>query len=324
MAYVPRSEKEPAAAAEGLNVTEVSVIILTFRRPELLRAAIESVLSQEGLRITVEVVVVDNDPERSAEQSYLDVVHKAALLTRYVSEPRAGISHARNAGVAASSGRYIAFLDDDEVAGPNWLSSLLSTVHDYEADIVLGPVKPHYPDGFLIPSCANQLYNRDALVPTGQVVRRFNIGNSILSRERCLASTTPFDPRFGLTGGEDSLLLARLIDEGRRCVWCSEAVVTETITPERLTPLYMLGRALRQGQTTAYLPSALAHPQWRVVLRWMAIGAAQFCIFAPWGVALRLCGRDEWLSAMVKAASGLGKVFWHLKLHFRIYQLRRL
>jgi len=69
------------------------------------------------------------------------------------------------------------------------------------------------------------------------------------------------------------------------------------------------------------LPSALVRPQWRVVLRWMAIGAAQFCIFAPWGIALRLFGREEWLSAMVKAASGLGKVFWHPAIHIRIYRL---
>jgi succinoglycan biosynthesis protein ExoM len=302
-------------------VVEISVIIPTYRRPELFRAAIESVLAQRGLKTAVEVIVVDNDPERSAEQSYIQLARNAVLPIRYVNEPRAGISHARNAGLAVSTGRYIAFLDDDEIASPNWLSSLLSTAHEHEADVVLGPVRPRYPSGVPVPSCAHQFYSRDAQVPTGQAVRRFNIGNSILSRDRCLANTAPFDPKLGLSGGEDSLLLARLFEEGRRCVWCSEAVVIETIPPEKLTPFYLLRRAFRQGQTTAYLPSALARPQWRVVLRWMVIGAAQFCIFAPWGIAQRLSGREEWLSAMVKAASGLGKVFWHPAIHIRIYRL---
>jgi succinoglycan biosynthesis protein ExoM len=302
-------------------VVEVSVIIPTYCRPALLRAAIGSVLTQRGLSTTVEVVVVDNDPERSAEQSFFRVARNAVLPTRYVNEPRAGISHARNAGVAASSGRYVAFLDDDEIAGPNWLSSLLSTAHEHMADIVIGPVQPCYPLGVPVPSCAPRFYNKDARLPTGQVVRWFSIGNSILLRERCLARTAPFDPTLGLSGGEDSLLLARLFEEGRRCVWCSEAVVTETIPSERLRPFYLLRRALRHGQTTAYLPSALAHPQWWAVLRWMAIGAAQVCVFAPWGIALLLFGREEWLSEMVKAASGLGKVFWHPALHIRNYRL---
>jgi hypothetical protein len=51
--------------------------------------------------------VVDNDPERSAEQLVSNLARRKVLPVRYISERRAGISHARNAGVAASSGRYM-------------------------------------------------------------------------------------------------------------------------------------------------------------------------------------------------------------------------
>jgi succinoglycan biosynthesis protein ExoM len=302
-------------------VLDVSVIIATFRRPGLLKSAVQSVLSQSGFAETVELVVVDNDPERSAEQLIAEVALSASLPVRYVSERRAGISHARNAGVAAAQGRYVVFLDDDEVAGSGWLSSLLGTARDYEADIVVGPVRPFYPRGVVVPRYAQKIYDRDARVPTGSVVRSSGIGNALLLRDRCLAAALPFDPKLGLSGGEDALFFGRLRDQGRKCVWCAEAAVTETIPADRLEPAYLLRRAFRGGQTTAYVPSALDHPRWQLVLRWMAVGAAQVCLYGPWGVVLRLCGRDEWLSAMAKAASGLGKLLWHPALHIRNYQL---
>ena|SRR6516165_3812220 len=55
----------------------------------------------------------------------------------------------------------------------------------------------------------------------------------------------------------------------------------------------------------------------------MPIGAAQFCVCGIWSIALRLLGRDAWLSAMAQAVSGLGKVVWHPALHIRNYQLGR-
>ena len=301
---------------------DASVIIPTFRRPRLVQAAVESVLSQRGLTVAIEIVVVDNDPERSAQQIVAALARSAPLAVRYVCEPRAGISHARNTGIAASGGRYIAFLDDDESAPPQWFASLWSTAREYGADIVVGPVRACFPKGVFVPDYAESIYNRDAKAETGQLIEWSGIGNALIRRDRCLTAPMPFDPRFGLSGGEDVVFLRHLREQGRRCVWCAEGAVSETIPAEKLRPAYLLRRAFRGGQTTAYLPSTLARPQWPLVLRWMAIGAAQVCVFGPWAIALRLFGRKEWLSAMAKAASGLGKLFWHPALHLRNYQLR--
>lgn len=311
----------PIAPQREISVPDVSVIIPTFRRPSLLHAAVESVLSQRLLTATFEVVVVDNDPECSAEKVISGLALSAPVVVRYVSEPRAGISHARNAGVTAAEGRYIAFLDDDETAGPEWLSKLISTMRLYRADIVVGPTKPLFPRGVAIPKYAEKIYDADARVPTGEAVNWAGIGNALLVRDSCLAAAEPFDPRLGLSGGEDSVFLGLLREQGRRCVWCAEAAVTETIQPEKLRPAYLLRRAFRGGQTTTYVPSALTQPQWLLVLRWMTIGAAQVCLFGPLGITLGLAGREEWLSAMAKAASGLGKMFWHPAMHVRNYQI---
>ena len=304
-----------------MNAIDVSIIIPTFRRPALLRTAIISLLAQRKLDASVEIVVIDNDPAGSAAAVVAELTPGAALELRYLCEPRPGISHARNAGVAASRGFYVAFLDDDEVASPLWLASLLAAMREYATDIVVGPVRPAYPAGVPVPAYAKRIYERDAGTSTGQAIEWSYIGNSLLRRDRCFAAAVPFDPQLGLSGGEDAIFLARLRERGRRLVWCADAVVTEDIPADKLAPAYLLRRAFRSGQTTAFLPSALAHPRWGAVLRWMLIGAAQVCIYGAGSIALRLLGRDAWLTAMAKAASGAGKVMWHPALHIRNYQL---
>ncbi|HEY2112539.1 MAG TPA: glycosyltransferase family 2 protein [Dongiaceae bacterium] len=304
-----------------MSAIDVSIIIPTFRRPALLRAAIASLLAQQRLDASAEILVIDNDPAGSAAGVVTELAPGAGMELRYLCEPRPGISHARNAGVVASRGFYVAFLDDDEVASPLWLASLLTTMRDHVTDIVVGPVRPCFPAGIAISAYAKRIYERDARTPTGQVIDWWGIGNSLLRRDRCLAAAVPFDPRFGLSGGEDTIFLARLRERGRLLVWCAEAVVTEDIPVDKLAPAYLLRRAFRSGQTTAFLPSALAHPRWGAVLRWMLIGAAQVCVYGTWSIALWLFGRDAWLGAMAKAASGLGKVMWPPALHIRNYQL---
>src|SRR5262249_18712879 len=52
----------------AVNAIDVSIIIPTFRRPALLRAAIASLLAQQKLDASVEIVVIDNDPAGSAAE----------------------------------------------------------------------------------------------------------------------------------------------------------------------------------------------------------------------------------------------------------------
>src|SRR5205085_3629016 len=94
----------------------VSIVIPTYRRPDMLRTAVDSCLAQRGVTATFEIIVVDNDAAGSARATVDGLAADSAVPIRYVLEDKPGISHARNTGVRHAPGRYLAFLDDDEEA----------------------------------------------------------------------------------------------------------------------------------------------------------------------------------------------------------------
>ena len=92
----------------------VSVIITTYNRRHFLREAALSVLAQ-GYKDR-EVIVIDDGSTDGSEHEVRD------LPLRYEWKPNAGISSARNYGIALSGGEYIAFLDVDDL----WMGHKLS------------------------------------------------------------------------------------------------------------------------------------------------------------------------------------------------------
>lgn len=315
---MPPGDKVPAAAPRPVDI---SIVIPSYRRPDGLARAIASVLAQEGVAdaATREIVVVDNDPECSAEPIVASLAPNAAVPIRYISEPRRGISHARNTGVASAAGRYLAFVDDDLQVEPGWLAALLATLRETGADAAVGPTYPSYPPGADVhPYCA-EVYVRDLQAPSGTPLGDWSIASSIFVKERYFSDPAPFDPQLGLTGGEDTVLLRQKTLERRRLVWCAEAIAHETIPADRLDPNYLVRRVFRGGQTTTYVCTAVRPREGGRAVRHMIGGLVQFLTWGAVALVQRLAGRDS-LSARGRAASGLGKVLWHPSLHLRLYR----
>lgn len=94
----------------------VSVIITTYRRPKMLKRAINSVLDQTYENIEV-VVVDDNNPETEGrkETEELMLCFKDFTNVKYIKHPRnMNGAAARNTGIKNSSGEIVSFLDDDD------------------------------------------------------------------------------------------------------------------------------------------------------------------------------------------------------------------
>jgi len=99
----------------------ISVVVITRNRASRLKDCLTSIVRQT--RKPDEVVVVDNHSEDDTRKSAH--LFENDLNLTYVLEERVGIPVARNAGLENAKGDIIAFIDDDCIAEPNWIDSIL-------------------------------------------------------------------------------------------------------------------------------------------------------------------------------------------------------
>ena len=292
----------------------LSVIVPTYRRPETLVV----LLATLGEQIAAlgdggaELVVVDNCPDRSA---------KAAVTTRapgavYVSEPRPGVVHARNAGIRAARGRQVVFIDDDQRPEAGWLDSYRALALQGHA-ACFGPVLPEFaaPPPPHLRTLLEGLFSRDAGVPMGTDITDkrayMGTGNSMFDRARCFASEAPFDPRFN-QGGEDVWFLRQLVqDRGLRLTWSAEAAVHETVPATRMTAAYVRSRRFHNGQLRC-LVEAGGRNRGATVF-WMAVGLVQTMVFGAAALVTLPVDRARSAAFGARMAGGLGKVFWWIR-----------
>lgn len=238
-------------SASSLPQVPVTVAILTFKREHLLQPMVEAVAHQcVELAADVSIVVVDNDPARSAEPIIQPLTEKYPL--RYVSEPVPGIAVARNAALrAAGDSRLLVFIDDDELPESHWLRHLLTHWESARCEVVVGPqdfVLPDpVPDTWVV---ASGLFD-NIRHPTGSRRQGASSANLLLDLDFLREHKLSFDARLGLAGGEDTLLAHQILAAGGRIEWCNEAIVTEAVPPERITRTWMRRRVFRSGASWA-------------------------------------------------------------------------
>lgn len=225
----------------------ISVCVATYKRPDGLRALLDS-LEQQVLDPAdhVEILVVDNDP-RSSEAMVLEFRESSRFPVRYLTQPEQNISLTRNVAVEAAEGDYIWFVDDDEVAIPECLARLIRALEDYDADGVFGPVIPSFeaePPAWMKGS---SIFNREIGV-TGRRSEGNRTSNTLVRASTLAKIPGPFDRDFGISGGSDSMLFRQLAERGALFIDSSDAVVYEDVPASRANWTWMKARCRRQGQ----------------------------------------------------------------------------
>lgn len=286
----------------------ISICVCTCRRPAALARLLARLATQAPPRFH-ELVVVDNDADGSARETCATAATPFAL--RYAVEPRRNIARARNRAVALAQGEWLGFLDDDEIPAPDWLAQLWAAAAAHDADAVLGPVIARPPADAPAWIREGRFFERRRF-RTGTPVPRneLRIGNALIRRQPLARLRGPFDPAYGLTGGEDGDMLCRLARQGARIVWCDEAVVVEPVERPRLAPRWLLRRAWRGGNDYArhflaghYGPHGpLRRAAFAVRAAAQALAALVLTLFA-----LPL-GRARWLRRLRQAWANAGKL----------------
>lgn len=277
----------------------VTVCICTFRRPELLRRTLAALAGHKldpGVRL--DVVVADNDRWETARAVAEEFGREGPLEVTYCVEPEQNIALARNKALGQAGGELVAFLDDDEFPGEEWLTRMLEALERYGADGVLGPVRPHFD------AAPPEWLRRSGLCDrpehaTGETLafRQTRTGNVVFRRDVLEGLDPAFRPEFG-NGGEDQDFFRRAMAQGRRFVWCNEAVVWEVVPPERQQRRYYWKRALQRGQNEKLLltPASIARS---------LVAVPAYCLLLPveW-----LGGEHRFMRRSIRLLDHLGKL----------------
>ncbi|MBV9302308.1 MAG: glycosyltransferase family 2 protein [Acidobacteriaceae bacterium] len=111
----------------------VSVIIPAYQVSAYIAEAVDSVLAQATERVEV-IVVNDGSPDTEELEGALDPYRDRIV---YLKQENGGVSSARNAGIRAARGEWLALLDGDDAWLPNYLESQLAFIRDHpDVDMV--------------------------------------------------------------------------------------------------------------------------------------------------------------------------------------------
>ena len=246
---------------------DITAVICTHNRSGYLKKALNSLYDQSLSADRYEIIVVDNasaDDTRAVVESI--EAERAALgrQMRYVYEAALGLSNARNTALAETQGRYIAYLDDDAIAGPEWLEILLGVFDgDYPGPgCVGGRVDPIWeaprpswlPDGLLTYlTIVNWGDHRMSIRKPLWVA-----GANMAFDTELLRQVGGFSSSLGRKGGlllsnEETALMQQIEEIGREIVWEPSASVSHHAPPDRLTKRWFRSRARWQGISHAVL-----------------------------------------------------------------------
>jgi glycosyltransferase involved in cell wall biosynthesis len=160
------------------------------------------------------------------------------------------LSHARNRGLRETAGEYVAFIDDDGLAAPEWLTEISLTFQTCRADAVGGEVillfrdKPPY---WLTPRFHGWLsvFHPVQSQPYPIKGRPFPVGCNIAFRREVLLELGEFDPQLGRKGtsllaGEETALFIAMIREDQKLFIAPKASVRHIVTQDRMTLKYFM------------------------------------------------------------------------------------
>jgi glycosyltransferase involved in cell wall biosynthesis len=278
---------------------DVSVIVCTRDRSSDLAEAVESLLNQQDVAdLQWEILVVDNGSSDDTRAVTAGVAEGAGVPVRYFLEEEPGLSHARNRGIRESSGKILAFIDDDAVAEPDWLAEVLPAFAEPGVVSAGGKILPRMEEArpdWMDDEWLDRMGFSYDFGPKPRSVRIL-LGSNMAFRREVLERFGGFDTRLGrsrgcLLGGEENLLFSSILAEvpGARIAYTPNAVVHHKVEPARLSREELARRLYCSGISLAILHRRERFPRRLIGL---VRRAAKLGVLSLSWLAQRLAGSD--------------------------------
>ena len=221
---------------------KISVIVPVYNSESYIRECLASVLNQTYRNIEI-LVVDDGSVDRSVE--VCEELRKRDRRIRIFRQTHCGVSAARNRGIYEASGRYVFFIDSDDMIHPYLLEALVMRAGIYDTDLLFctyrkvhtaqikrmvdrsktvhGPKKCRWEEGERSDALGwfHEKRSKELSCIGGKMIRRDRIGEVRFDEE--------------LSKGEDTVLLYRLCSKGMKMSYLDEGWYYYRTYPESIT-----------------------------------------------------------------------------------------
>jgi succinoglycan biosynthesis protein ExoM len=286
---------------------EIDVCVCTFRRlhvAETLRSISKLVVNPNWI---VRVIVADNDESPSARNIVKAAANEYPLSLTYLHAPARNISVARNACLGAATAALVAFIDDDEIASPEWLAALVATLEVGSADVVLGPTQAVYQSDSPAWMRKGDFHSTKPVWVGGEIRTGYTC-NVLFKRIAPALNGRRFRVDLGTSGGEDTIFFSEVHRAGGRIDYAEKALVTELVAADRSNLSWLLRRRFRFGRTLGLLLAEDGTTG--IVGRFNKVGMASakagMCFLTA---CLNLARGDRWRFWMLRGTMHSGAVF---------------
>ena len=235
-----------------------SVIVATRDRADLLDGCLACLADQNLPEGAFEVVVVDNgssDHTPLVAQRWID----RSSIFRYCTAPVAGLSIARNEGIAAANGEVVAFVDDDARPESGWLGALMAAYERWpDVAAVGGPIESAFLQerpkwlsaGIEHYFGTTNLGDEARLLTLGEWLS----GSNMSFRKDVIVGIGGFSTDLGRVGSsllsnEETRVFEQLLHAGKKVGYEPTARVTHLVHNDRLSIRWLLKRTLAQGRS---------------------------------------------------------------------------
>jgi glycosyltransferase involved in cell wall biosynthesis len=266
----------------------ISAIVCTLNRATYLRKAISSLVEQTLPSDDYEILIVDNGSADNTRQLVLEGFSHVPNL-RYLHEPLLGLSLARNTGWHNALGKYVAYMDDDAIASPQWLEMILDVFETVKPQpgCVGGKIEPLW-------EASRPAWLGDSIMPHLAILdwskapiflndQQHLVGANLAFRRSILRAAGGFRACLGRKGDkmlsdEEILLCEQLKSNGYRAFYHPEIAVWHHIPASRIRQGWFLRRHYWQGVSDAIVQLHQESPSTTKRLRMVASAAASLLL----------------------------------------------
>jgi glycosyltransferase involved in cell wall biosynthesis len=208
----------------------VSIVVPAYNTARYIAETLSSVLAQTFDDYEI-IVINDGSPDTPALES---AIHPFRERIHYIVQDNRGLSGARNTGIAAARGEYIALLDSDDLWEPDYLDRQLEVMRGDPGLAVVYPNAVTFGDRMRSGRLFMEQFPSSGLVTFESLVRQeCNVMVSVLARREVLIAAGLFDE--SLRSSEDFDLWLRVVQGGWRIGYHRHPIVRSRLRPDSLT-----------------------------------------------------------------------------------------